>query len=378
MENKIRNLFLTTNTNCNLRCIYCYEKKDKTEFFNVKEAEEKLAKALSVKTEGSTIIDLHGGEPFLVFDRIKELCEWCWAQNFAEHYVFFATTNGTKVHGEIKDWLLEHKDRFIAGLSLDGTREMQNMNRSNSFDQIDIDFFAQTWPDQSVKMTVSPISINTLADGVIFLHSKGIHNIQVNLAYMVNWRDPKFAKIYQRELRKLGQFYLKHPDLPLDAIYRLPLKLLILPEARQRKFCGCGTEMVAVDIDGREYPCHLFFESVGGKEKSEGWHDIDFSDPKQYISEECSKCLLYPTCPTCYGANYLERGDIGARDMSLCTLEKIRTLEVARFQYERIVNSKDDPDNLSKEELAERINTLEAIQKVEPLLRQIAQEVEAS
>jgi hypothetical protein len=64
--------------------------------------------------------------------------------------------------------------------------------------------------------------------------------------------------------------------------------------------------------------------------------------------------------------------------MSLCTLEKIRTLEVARFQYERIVNSKDDPDSLSKEELAERINTLEAIQKVEPILKQIAQEVEAS
>ena len=65
--------------------------------------------------------------------------------------------------------------------------------------------------------------------------------------------------------------------------------------------------------------------------------------------------------------------------MSLCTLEKIRTLEVAGFQYERIVNSKDDRDNLSKEELAERINTLEAIQKVErPILKQIAQEVEAS
>lgn len=373
-EDKIRNIYITTNVTCNLRCIYCYEEKTSNEIFDVELAKERLFKLLSEKTGGSTIVNFHGGEPFLVFSRIRELCEWIWAQDLDEPYLFFATTNGTLVHGEIQDWLSRNRYRFIAGLSLDGNRDMQNMNRSNSFDKIDIDFFASTWPDQGVKMTVSPLSIEQLASGVEFIHSKGIHHILVNLAYMVDWNDPKYARIYQRELKKLAAFYKKNPALNLDTIFDLPFKLLVSPEARNRKWCGAGTDVKAFDIDGRQYPCHLFFESVCGKEKSEGWYDIDFSSPKEYISEECSACPLYPTCPTCYGANYIERGKIGSRDMSLCRLEKIRTLEVARFEYDRIMNSNDD-ESISADEAAKRVQTLDALMKIEPLLISIEKEL---
>ncbi|MBQ9174618.1 MAG: radical SAM protein [Bacteroidales bacterium] len=373
-EEQIRNIYITTNVTCNLRCIYCYEDKSSKEIFDVEKAKQRLQKLLSVKTGGSTIVNFHGGEPFLVFDRIRELCEWLWEQELEEPYVFFATTNGTLVHGEIQEWLSKNSHRFIAGLSLDGTRDMQNMNRTNSFDKIDIDFFARTWPRQGVKMTVSPISIDTLADGVAFIHSTGLHRILVNLAYMVNWNDPKFAKIYRRELRKLAAFYKENPDLPLDTIFDLPFKLLVAPDAWKRKWCGAGTAVNAFDIDGRQYPCHLFFESVCGKEKSEGWHDIDFASPDEYVSKECSVCPIYPTCPTCYGANYIERGKIGSRDMSLCRLEKIRTLEVARFTYDRIMNSNDE-DRISAEEAAERSITLDALMKIEPLLLSIEKEL---
>lgn len=373
-EDQIRNIYITTNVTCNLRCIYCYEDKSSSEVFDVEKTKQQLMKQLSEKSGGSTIINLHGGEPFLVFDRIRELCEWMWDQEVAEPYIFFTTTNGTLVHGEIQEWLTRNKNRFVAGLSLDGTREMQNMNRSNSFDKIDIDFFARTWPEQGIKMTVSPLSIHFLADGIQFLHSKGLHHILVNLAYMVNWNDPKFAVVYQRELRKMAAFYKENPTLERDTIFDLPFKLLVAPEAKTRKWCGAGTQVKAYDVDGRQYPCHLFFESVCGKEKSEGWHDIDFSSPKEYISEECSVCPLYPTCPTCYGANYIERGKIGSRDMSLCRLEKIRTLEVAKFEYDRIMNSHDE-DSISAEEAAERSNTLDALLKIEPLLLSIEKEL---
>ena len=373
-EEQIRNIYITTNVSCNLRCIYCYEDKSSNDVFDVDRAKQQLSKLLSVKTDGSTIVNLHGGEPFLVFDKIRELCEWLWTQDLEEHYVFFTTTNGTLVHGEIQEWLTRNKRRFIAGLSLDGTREMQNMNRSNSFDKIDIGFFARTWPEQGIKMTVSPLSIEHLSDGIMFLHSMGLHHILVNLAYMVNWNDPKYARIYQRELKKLALFYKDNPTLNRDTIFDLPFKLLTSSEARTRKWCGAGTHVKAYDIDGRLYPCHLFFESVCGKEKSEGWHDIDFSSPKEYISEECSLCQLYPTCPTCYGANYIERGKIGSRDMSLCRLEKIRTLEVAKFEYERIMSSQDE-DSISAEEAAKRAHTLDALLQIEPLLLSIEKEL---
>lgn len=375
MDNKSKNIYITTNTTCNLRCTYCYEDKTESKEFDVKTAKSMLHKMLSVPSDNPFIINFHGGEPFLVFDKIAELCEWVWNQNYKNQITFFATTNGTKVHGKIQEWLTSNKERFIAGLSFDGTREMQNMNRSNSFDLIDIDYFVKTWPDQSVKMTISPKSIETLADGVIFLHSVGFQHIIANLAYMVDWNKPHFARIYQRELQKLSHFYKEHPEINKCTIFDLKLSQIMSDNARTNRWCGAGVENSAYDIDGSVYPCHLFFENVCGKEKSQAWHNIDFSDPNQYISDECSKCQLYPTCPTCYGANYIERGSIGSRDMSLCRLEKIRTLEVAKFEYASIVNSSESTDSLSAKELNKRMKTLDAIEKLLPLFNEIENEL---
>ena len=363
-----KNIYITTNVSCNLRCTYCYEDKTGNEEFDVDLTKKRLLDIFSNNPDDSFIINLHGGEPFLVFSKIRELCEWVWEQNVKNDYLFFATTNGTIVHGEIKNWLFENRQRFIAGLSLDGTREMHNMNRSNSFDLIDLDFFAKTWPDQGVKMTISPKSIETLADGIIFIHSIGMHNIYVNLAYMVDWGNHRFASIYQRELRKLAAFYKQHPNIKKDSLFSLSFPMLVSQSAKTKRWCGAGVEMEAYNIDGKRYPCHLFFENVCGKEKSKSWQNIDFSNPNEYISKECSKCLIYPTCPTCYGSNYIERGNIGSRDMNLCRLEKIRVLELARYEYDCIVNSREDVSSLSADELVRRKATLDAIEKIMPIL----------
>ena len=168
---KSRSVFITANVACNLRCVYCYE-KDKTSAssFDLERAKKLLSETLSTKTENGTLINIHGGEPLLSYLKIRELCEWAWNQSFPEKFHFFASTNGTFVHGEIQNWFKAHKEDFSLGLSLDGTRAMHNANRSNSFDLIDLDFFVKTWPEQGVKTTISPLTIETLAEGIIFMH----------------------------------------------------------------------------------------------------------------------------------------------------------------------------------------------------------------
>jgi radical SAM protein with 4Fe4S-binding SPASM domain len=366
-----RNVYLTTNVSCNLNCIYCYEDKSSKSTFDVDSAKKRLSKVLSIKTPKHTIINLHGGEPFLVFEKIKELCEWLWKQNFPEQFTVFATSNGTLIHGEIKEWLIKHKNRFVVGLSLDGTREMQNMNRSNSFDLIDIDFFVKTWPRQAVKMTVSPLSLGKLSDGIIFLHSKGFTDIRANLAYMVDWSKMEYLKSYQTELQKIAKFYKENPDLPKSSIFKVNFAVLTDTEREKRKWCGAGTEIVAHDIDGREYPCHLFFESVCGKEKSENAKNINFADPNEFISKECADCAFLEICPTCYGANYIERGNIGCRDMTICKMEKIRFLEVAKYEYDRIINDNTKIEEILEEEKIKRIRILDGIEKLIPTLNEL-------
>ena len=362
-----RNIYITTNLACNLNCIYCYEQNKGNTTFDLEQAKQLLKDSLSVKTEKGTIINLHGGEPFISFKKIRELCEWAWAQDFLEKFKFFATSNGTLIHGQIQGWLFENRKRFVVGLSLDGTREMHNINRSNSFDLIDLDFFIQAWPNQSVKMTISPKSICSLADGIIYIHEKGFKKISANLAEMTDWADPSLLGIYKRELQKLSQFYLEHPALERCSIFNINFASLKNKEIR--KWCGVGTEMEVIDVNGRKYPCHLFFEAVCGKEKSEESLSIDFSDPLVYISKHCRSCKMLPICPTCYGSNYIERGDIGSRDMTLCEFQKIRFAEVARFEYNRIVNDTTDVSNLTDKEKLERMRTLEGIELLSTVLK---------
>lgn len=362
-----RNICITTNVTCNLNCVYCYEKdKSNKDTFDLERAKATLKKSLSVNTKGGSYINFHGGEPFMVFEKIKELCEWAWEQNFPEKYTFFATSNGTLIHGEIKTWLYKNRSKFVVGLSLDGTREMHNKNRSNSFDLIDLDFFIESWPFQGVKMTISPQTICNLAEGLIFIHEKGFKNISANLAEMTDWSDPSFLSIYKRELKKLADYYLSHLDIEPCALFKVYFPRLL--NTSVNKWCGAGTEMSAIDIDGREYPCHLFFESVCGKEKSINSKKIDFSNQNNYTSEHCNNCVFLPICPTCYGSNYISRGNIASRDLSLCELHKIRFIEVAKYYYNKIINDPTSLEDLTQNEKYINLKFLEGIEKISHLI----------
>lgn len=55
----------------------------------------------------------------------------------------------------MKNWFNLNKSRIILGLSYDGTDFMQDINRSGSSKFIDKKFFLETYPKQSVKMTIS-------------------------------------------------------------------------------------------------------------------------------------------------------------------------------------------------------------------------------
>lgn len=337
------------------------------ESFDIDQAKDMLRRVLSVKTEGGTIIEFHGGEPFLSYLKIRELCEWAWKQDFPDEYRFFATTNGTLIHGDIQNWLKRNHNRFVLALSMDGNREMQNINRSNSYDLIDFGFFVTTWPEQGVKMTISQYSINQLADGVIHLHDLGFSDIASNLAEMVDWSDPKYLKIFQRELGKLTDYYLTHPTMNVCSLFDISFASVL--STHHPKWCGCGSDMAeAIDIDGRRYPCHLFFPSVCGKEKADKVHLIDFSNPLSYLSKECIDCPALNICRTCYGSNYIVRGDIALRDMNMCSYNKIRMAEIARYKYCKIVNDDTDVTLLSDEERMKRSLELEGIEKLAKFL----------
>lgn len=325
---------LYTTEQCNLNCIYCYEHNKNNRQISLQTAQEAIISTFHrAVEEGVEYVEIlfHGGEPFIAFERIKEICNWLWSREWPCKYICYASSNGTLVHGKIKQWLYDHRDKFIAGLSLDGTRDMHNRNRSNSYDRIDIDFFRDTWPSQGVKMTPSPGSIRHLAEGVIHIHELGFTRNNCSFASGVDWEHDEqgnvipYKTILEEEFGKLVQYYIAHPDIiPVDMLNIRFMAVAAGKKAMKTKLCGAGTIMRCWTPDGQCLPCHLFYEAY--KQNGRKVPDFDFENLKSLSDPRCENCILEPACSTCYGGNYFVSGNISKRDEQICEIMKLRAL----------------------------------------------------
>ncbi len=319
-----KTIMLTITEHCNLACKYCYEKNKSLRTMSYETAIDIIEKELTANDDFNYCeIQFFGGEPFFEFELIRNICEYIWTKEWPKDYLCFATTNGTLVHGEIQEWLYDNRDKFTCALSLDGNRNAHNVNRCNSFDMIDIDFFLNTWPIQTAKMTISPESLPYLADSVIFFHEKGIP-FSNNLAYGVDWSTPKLFDIMSEQLGKMAVYYIQHPQIPICRMLDLHIENVNYTYKVSR-WCGAGVSLSAYDTMGNRYPCHLFQPlssevSLSSEEICNVFSTYDTFDTR------CSDCSIYNVCPTCYGHNYAATGDIAKRDESLCEFTKMCTL----------------------------------------------------
>lgn len=325
-KQKLKTVTLTLTESCNLACTYCYEHHKSTKKMNIECAREIINYELShIGDFDGFEFDLFGGEPFLTFDLVKEITDYICSRKGDIPCTVFATTNGTLVHGEVQKWLREHSGCFVCGLSLDGTREMHNINRSNSYDDIDLEFFLEMYPEQDVKMTISKETLPLLAEGVIDMHRKGFL-VSCNLAYGIDWSDPQNTEILDRELHKLIDFYLANPDIEPCSMLEMGISNVGGDETHALRYCGAGIYMRSYDVDGRGYPCQFFMPLSVGEEKAAKVKDIQFPNeylPEDQLDEKCRNCVVRSACPNCFGSNYASTGSIYKRDDNLCRLTKI-------------------------------------------------------
>jgi uncharacterized protein len=357
-------VMLTVTHHCNLNCVYCYEHHKSKKTMSLSVAQEALLRHFGMSCPHNEFqIDFFGGEPFLEFDLIKDICNWMWNNRWPKPYFFFATSNGTLIHGETQSWLTKNRDKFVIGLSLDGTREMHNSNRSKSFDMIDWNFFLKTWPKQPVKMTISTKTLPKLYEGVKFLHELGF-GIEGNLAYGLDWHDRRNIDLLSDQLDKLVSYYVANPSIEPCRILSMDISQIVTDSTpRVKKVCGVGTNMVAVDVDGQEYPCHLF-EPLSLGDCAVKSAEVDFNNSKLIYDSRCEGCILLPICPTCYGINFKENGNSAARDKAICALTRVRAIACAKLEAYRLVAASKTPDE-DKVLAAKRLRTIRAIKAIQ-------------
>lgn len=333
-ENLTRVIILIITYDCNLRCSYCYEPKKSHYRMSAEKAKQILRDEINGLDDSysNVIIQFMGGEPMLSFEFIKDVSEWIWAQDFkVEVRNIHAPTNGTILTDEMKRWLTANKEKFSLALSFDGDKFMQDANRSESYKEIDLNFFSTTFPDVAIKMTLSPDTISHFYEGFKYLHEKGFKEVGPSLAIGDNlgWTKEHLNILFQ-QLNLIVDYLLDNPHIHKVGNFDIPVWDILDPDSIDRS-CRVGKDIVCYDCDGTTYPCHIFSPVTLDVEKAKQSKNIDFDEVRKSPTP-CTRCVLKRACTRCYGINYRDRGNCALPSPFDCAQFKLFFFANCRYQ----------------------------------------------
>lgn len=340
---------------CNLDCKYCYIHTKHNKDMSLDMAKS-IIEPFLMKKAGPVDITFMGGETLLAIDVIRPLVEWTKLNKWNRKYRFLGSTNGTLLTEELKQWFTENKKFVILGLSYDGLPSVQVNNRGNN--NVDVDFFINTWPKQPIQMTINEDSVSQMAEGVKYLLEKGAV-VHPNVAFEAkDWSDIKIQE-YAHQLNELIYYYNSHCGLPIISQFShnlIEYANCIDNTKKQCEICGVGNGLQVFDIDGNSYPCHMLSPLVLQGEKLQKIKEGFIPKVTNYADPRCSKCPFRLACATCIGCNYIYRGHVSKRDKTHCRIMKVEVKAFIKKEVQRLLSKA----SLSSVEAAE----VDAIKKL--------------
>lgn len=349
---KYVNVFVTEQ--CNLNCAYCYENNKSKKIADANYVIHFLENELNAEDRFNYLeIEFFGGEPLMNFPLIKTVVEHLQCKTFKKEFHFHITTNGTLVHGTIEEWLKSHSSTVSCGLSLDGDKYSQDINRSKSFDLINLDFFSKQYSKQKIKMTISLKTLGHLYENVAFCHKKGFQ-VSCNLAYGIDWSNPDNCHLLNEQMDLLIKFYLENPSIEPCSLLEGGLHLGDPNSQYIRRFCGVTSQsMISLSCEGKKYFCQ-FLVPTSNKSMRE-LKPIPDSIPKTCLEHKCQTCPIVNICPTCYSSNLINNGNPFIKDDGFCELQKILAKKKAEYLAMNWKNGTLKLDKLKEKELLSNI-----------------------
>lgn len=336
-KRKNRTCTLMITQRCNLNCSYCYERfksHRSMDFSTAKRClEEELRCVESEKQRFSwLLVELFGGEPLLNFPLIQEVVAWARESVHSVPLMFMIITNGTLLTDSVREWFRNNKDMIVLTVSYDGSFQSQMTNRRCSAESA-LEFCHREWPDMSFRMTVSPESVETLAQDIKASFAAG-YTLRAQLAHGVQWSEHARC-VLERELRELKAFYLHEPTALPALLAPFFTGAEDSPSPCSQK-CGAGCLKVCYDVDGAKYPCSMF-SPVSAGERALPYHEYRYDDASNHNDPFCVDCPIKHSCYTCPASNHIHRNAPAVRDHSMCRVNLTLALVALEFQSERLI-----------------------------------------
>jgi radical SAM peptide maturase (CXXX-repeat target family) len=262
----VTNLTYILTEKCNLNCNYCYVDKNCNEM-DIYTARRATNFFLNQKFDTPGVVyEFLGGEPFLKIDLIYKATDYIIRQQhelnhrWKNNYMFSFTTNGTILNDEVKEYFsLDQKKKSIA-VSLDGVKELQDLNRSNSYDTVikNLEWFRKSVDNFTIKSTINHEGLPYIYESVkFFINDLGIKDVYMNLVFENVWKDGD-AKILKDQLTKVADFLLENNRYNTCSVRFFNEDIYFGNDDINRIRCGSGNTMMAVDSAGILYPCIRF------------------------------------------------------------------------------------------------------------------------
>ena len=310
---------------CNLRCKYCFA--DEGEYHGHKGvmSVETAKKAIDyvVKRSGprkNIEIDLFGGEPTMIMDKIKEIIayarenEKAWGKNIR----FTMTTNATLLNDDMMDFMDKEMGNII--LSLDGRKEVNDNVRikvdgSGSYDDI-LPNIKKMIAKRDKRKTYYVRGTFTHAntdfyEDVKAMVNEGFREISIEPVVLEDGHplaltESDLPQIFENYDKLYYEMARRKKEGDEFNFYQFNIDLNGGPCVYKRiSGCGAGFEYVAITPQGEVYPCHQF---VGKEEFKLGSIYDDTYDAE--LGKKFKKAHIYnkPKCKNCWARFYCSGG----------------------------------------------------------------------
>ena len=387
-DKRVKTVTFVVTHDCSMRCAYCYEthkSNDKMSLSTAKQAVDFLfaedarrSQWINGEDAHGLIMDFIGGEPLLETGLIDETMTYFLRTSlekqhrWATQYMMSICSNGLAYFDPAVQKLLhKYAGRLNINITVDGCQACHDACRFDLYGQPTYDRVTAAVKAaglNSTKFTLAPGNLQYLYEASVNLYENlGMDTIFCNCVFEQGW-EPEHARVLYREMLRLADYLLEHPGLRntlFDDWIGQPL-----PSEENGNWCGGTGKMLAIDVDGRIYPCLRYTPMSVSREPyviGDIWTGIGTTvEHRQRIAElesitrrsqstdECFCCPVASGCAWCSAHNYEVFGTPNRRATYICPMHKARVLANAYYWdqvYKRDGEGKKFPLNLTADEI---------------------------
>ncbi len=351
---KLSNLTFIVTDDCNFRCTYCFQHKEKRYMDHalIEKAAEFFYPHFDPK--GTVQIGFYGGEPLLAFPQIQRAHQLLTEKNKdadqPRDFNFFVTTNGSLLDEEKLEFF--NRNHFALMLSFDGLAQEVGRQKLSAQETAALMNRIRRYPNIpfEINSVFTPGTVTMPADSIRFIVENNGPDISINLDTMSDW-DPGHLETLENQLVKLEEYLLnlhrETGNIPVknykdtfDGIFQ----------------CSAGTKQMALTPEGNVWGCFLFHDffktrpdhkqreayAYGSLEEFiDGFEEIyprvtkNYAELRQNLYQvEGEFCFLCPDmqgCVICPVNAAYSSGSLGRITSNACKLTKLQKASFKRL-----------------------------------------------